>query len=201
MFARVQLIDDNRIASILETRFQSEIRDLEVQGFVSDGVLEIRHSLPLLPTAIVFGLVGREVWKWEFPFSVNWYHPVMRSQDGTSVAYPFGIGVRYYTFFDDGSTQRTSACQDEELFQYRKHCNLFVANLKEKVISKSWLRHLAFVEKHTNEGKNPLRTDNINRLVAMQTEEDSWLDIAVGCLLGWGGISIALLLVNHLIQG
>ena len=80
-------------------------------------------------------------------------------------------------------------------------CELIVANLKEKVIGKSWLRHLAFVEKHTNEGTNPLRTDNIKRLVAMQTEEDGWFDIAVACLLGWGGVLIALLFVNHLIQG
>ena len=43
--------------------------------------------------------------------------------------------------------------------QYKNRCKLFVANLQEKVIGKSWLRHLAFVENHTNEGKNPLRTD------------------------------------------
>lgn len=202
MFANAQLIYDNSIASTLTTRFESEIRDLEKQGFVSDGVLEVVHYLPLAPAALAFGIMGREVWEWQFPFNIKWYHPVMRSRDGTSVAYPFGIGVRYYTFFDDGSTQRTSACQDEESKQYRNRCRLFIANLTEKDIDESWVRHLSFVDELKKyEGKTPLRSNYMNRLATMQTEEDTWQEQAFMCLLGWGVIVAAIAIATYLIRG
>ncbi len=201
MFVKVQLSNDSGIASIVETRFASQMSDFQEQGFVADGLLEVTFSLPLLPVAIVAGVVGREVWKWDSPFRVKWYHPVMRSQDGTSVAYPFGMGVRYYTFFDDGSAQRTSACKPLETKQYKGRCKLFIANLRERSIGASWLRHLAIVEQHTKEGKHPLRTDHANRLVTMQTAEDSRFSVAMMCVLGWCGVLKAVLVVQELVQG
>ncbi len=200
MFANAQLIYDNRISSILATRFETEIQELEKQGFTPDGILEIVHYLPLAPAALAFGIFGREFWEWEFPFNIKWYHPVMRSSDGTSVAYPFGLGVRFYTFFDDGSSQRTSTCQDEDSMQYRSRCRLFIAKLTERAVDVSWNRHVSWVDDLSkSEGKTPLRSNYINRLASLQVDEDTWLEHATMALIGWGPIAAVVASLNYLI--
>ncbi len=188
MFSNTRIIHDPEIESALRKRFGKAITELEESGCAYEGTLENEHHLPLLPLVFWLGLLG-ETWRWKSPFRLSWYHPVLRSADGTTLAYPFAIGTRLYTFFDDGSGHRTSACPHQESTQYHKRCNLFVANVNHEGADITALleRHQGFVEQYRIGGKSPLKSA-LDELIAMQTAEDSILSLVCFSCLGWGGM-------------
>jgi len=188
MFAECRITHDPEIETAVRKRYATAISELEASGCSYAGALETEHHLPLLPIAFVFGLIGREPRRWKSPFRISWYHPLMRSADGSTLVYQFGVGTQLYTFFEDGSAHRTTASWHTESTRYLKYCNLFVANVNviKTNVAQLLNRHLGFVEQYRVGGKAPLQSA-VQKLVQIQTAEDSRLALIWMACMGWGG--------------
>ncbi len=189
MFATNQITYDRIIENKLKDRFKSPIAELEAIGFSYLGAFETTHSLPLVPTAIEFAIGGKEVWEMDGLSRVKWYHPLMLSPDKMTIAYPMGIGMRYYTFFENGLAHRTSACHDDTTIEFKRESKLYIGNTTNGPISESWMTHLTFCKDHIHAGRLPVKLSSADRLIEMQKTEDSVTDELFVVLFGWGQVA------------
>ncbi|MEZ6059363.1 MAG: hypothetical protein R3C19_03270 [Planctomycetaceae bacterium] len=185
MLTSCDVIADDRIQEKLFTRYRSKLDELRCEGFEFEGIVATTHSVFLLPLAVVFGLLGREIQSVNAFGKVCWFHPLMRSADGTTLVYPTGISLRYYTFFEDGSTQRTSNGVGENSASYNSRCQLYQTNVTEKSVSRSWSNHAAFCAHRFAEGLRPVRLDELTRFTTIQSEEDSPVGMLLLAGIGW----------------
>ena len=183
MFAHCEIIEDQSLENKLRIRYAILLRQLEQEGFKGNGILETKHSALLFPMVVAFGLIGNEVMQYEHPLQVNWHHPLMVSADGRTIAYPMGLGVRFYTFFSDGTAQRTVSIEGPS--KYDKRCRLHIDYVNSSV-GDTWLHHLAFCEQRNAGGKT--ESDATGQLLAeIQIKEDSLGALITMSAVGWGG--------------
>jgi|GEM_PF-4135714 len=186
VFSKLELIDDDGVTEQLRGRFGKQMSELERIGFRHKSTLEIGYLAPLAPTTFLTGTIGREVMGLSLPMTVFWYHPVMASPDGA--AYPFGLGIRYYTFFNDGYIHRTSACKDRESTQLKLGGRLTIANLTDRNVKTSYKRHQGFVKQHVKNDRRLEPDEALERLVRIQTNEDSTSKLLLESAMGWVGL-------------
>ena len=186
MLAKCKFIECPNLHSRLNSRYFQQNRELEDEGFKYEGAMETDYSIAYLPFAAGTGLSGREVMDFRLP-RVSWYHPLFRSKDGETIAYPLGIATRFYTFFEDGTIQRTSSGVGSS--NYVKHCKLFSEKVGSSV-GDTWLHHLAFCEQRADEGKEPLALADVERVLEAQITEDTLTEKLLGVGMGWGPIGM-----------
>jgi len=186
--ARIAECSDPIIERGLRDRFAREFGELEDEGFELVRVLAIRHSLWVMPATFAFGLLGRESMTVSFPY-VTWHHPIFISQDRQTLAYPFGLGTRFYSFFENGLTQRTSQVAGKS--GYKKFCHMYADNVSRKSLGETWLHHLAFCEQRTNEGAVPVSAE-LDQIADILTREDSALDQVGIVAISWLPIAVLL---------
>ena len=85
MLFHLQLAQDVGVERQVRERYANEISALEEEGFELLGTLETQHSFWLTPTAMMFS--GKEVTKFRAPFHLDWYHPLLVSADGQTLAH------------------------------------------------------------------------------------------------------------------
>jgi len=186
MLAKCKFIECSKLRSRVKQRYSLQIYELEAEGFKYEGIMETDHSIAYLPFVAGVGLSGREVMDIRLP-RVSWYHPLFRSEDGETIAYPLGIATRFYTFFEDGSIQRTSSGASSS--NYVKRCKLFTEGVGRS-IGDTWLHHLAFCEQRADEGKKPLASADVERLLEVQINEDTLTEKLMCVGMGWGPIGM-----------
>jgi len=179
--ARIAECSDPIIERRLRNRFAREFVEFEDEGFELVRVLAIRHSLWVMPATFAFGLLGRETMTVDFPF-VTWYHPIFISQDRQTLAYPFGIGTRFYSFFEGGLTQRTSKGADKSC--YKKFCCMHANNVSRESLGGTWLGHLAFCELRIDKGSLPVLAE-LPQIVEILAREDSTFDKISLVAISW----------------
>ena len=194
MFAELQMIQDPRIEDQVLARYRRHLNELAAEGFQRLGVFETKHGASLAPAALFFGAMGNEVWRYESPLHLNWYHPLLQSAAGDAVVYPMGLGVKFYSFFDDGSTLMTSNCEGKTGVMGAKR--ITKRYLPHKPVGETWLYHLAGCEQKLSMGQAVLNGDLIDHFLDAQIREDEpwmlYVTAAAGWLLPpilvWGGL-------------
>ena len=182
MFAECSLINDKAIEAKTRKRYAEQFRQLEFEGFQFEGLMQIEHLLGYLPFALLAGIGGREVMKWHGT-SLSWFHPLFRSADGETIAFPLGIATRFYTFFEDNYAQRTS--NGAGTSKYVENCGLHTETVQSDIAG-TWLHHLAYCEQLADEGKQPIANANVDVLLKMQISEDTMADKLTALAMGWG---------------
>lgn len=197
MLTDCRLNHDPEIELELRTRFSAQLEELDQEEFRWEGSYETDHSQLLFPAVYTFGRFGREVHRVSPSMRVRWFHPIMRSQDGETMASPIGICTRFYTFFADGSAQRTSSQQGQSGFV--EHANLHIDYVGTQSVSEAYMHHLAFCEMRIDEGKKPVVTKGTERYLQIQLDEDTTAELLMVVGMSWllplccvGGIAMKL---------
>ncbi|MGI9515616.1 MAG: hypothetical protein ACR2NP_01100, partial [Pirellulaceae bacterium] len=183
MFAELKMIQDPRIEDKVLARYRQQITVLTEEGFQRLGMFETKHGLSLAPMALFFGALGNEIWRYAAPLHINWYHSLLQSADGDAVVYPMGLGVKFYSFFDDGSTLMTSNCEGKTGSMPKQQINK--RYLPKKSIGDTWLYHLAGCEQQFAAGREALRGDLVEHFLDVQIREDDPWALFIGAAGGW----------------
>ena len=186
--AQITECSEPTVESRLRNRFAYQFSELENEGFELAGVLDIRHSPWVMPAVLAFGLMGNETSTVEFPF-VTWHHPVFLSQDRQTLAYPFGLGTRFYSFFEGGITQRTSGIPQHtstasDKSSFKEFCRMHAAQVSGKLLGDTWLHHLALCEQRIDEGLVPVPAE-LCQVADILTREDSTIDHISLVAMSW----------------
>jgi len=185
MFSSCKIIDDHRIQEKLFTRYQRKLDELREEGFEFAGVIATTHSALLMPVTLSFGVIGREVWNINCFGEVRWYHPLMRSADGETVVYPTGVGLRFYTFFEDGTAQRTTNALNQTSGGYMRRCQLYFAHVVAKTAGDAWHSHRSRCDQRNNDGLRSVQLECLDRFTSLQSDEDSPLDMLGLAAVAW----------------
>lgn len=184
MFAELKMNEDSAIESRVKIRYQAEIAQLQGEGFELVGSFQTCHKPLIAPASLAFGLLGREVMNFQAPFNVNWYHPLLRSADRGTLAYPMGLGIRFYTFFRNGKTIRTSNVEGKS--EVMKRQNIEIHHLSKHSLGDTWLYHLAYCERERVINNAPESEGSIEKFLDAQLREDGVGALLTLAAFSWG---------------
>ena len=150
-----------------------ELKELHFQEFYFFGETVGALGFSPLGCSGFFGMLVAlfsEVTKIERNLSVTLFNVVMGSRDYATYAGPFGLGVKFYTGFTDGTCLitanfNTPAIQDEQEKLYKF--------AMDQPVAAAWSIHTDWVDKLSSEGKQkhePLSFSGYLKLV--QREDD-----------------------------
>ena len=190
MLFHLQLAQDVGVERQVRERYANEISALEEEGFELLGTLETQHSFWLTPTAMMFS--GKEVTKFRAPFHLDWYHPLLVSADGQTLAYAMGMGVKFYSFLDDGSSIQTSSYNGNNAQRpsekIEKLCvpQRLGRSVEETAsIEETWLYHLAYVEQKIADNHRFTTRDMVEKFIDAHAREDGWPALLLAIGFGW----------------
>ncbi len=154
------------------------MQELKQLGFLEYGFYgETVHAFGFVPLGLT-GFLGilialfKEVTLVERNLDVTIFNAVMASQEYATYAGPFGLGVKFYTMFADGTfiisaNFNTPAINDREERIYK------LARVES--ISSSWENHRNWVEKSWSEGKQKADHLSFAEFKRLTEREDAYL--------------------------
>src|SRR5512137_24399 len=96
---------DTSISNILKQRFSTDIEVLELEGFRFFSI----HQEMIWPFSVILFfpvyvlMANNEYVRVETPLRITSYHLIYVSGDGSTLAYVYGLGSKFYTKFIDGT--------------------------------------------------------------------------------------------------
>jgi hypothetical protein len=181
---RYQQTTDREIHDQVRIKHKSFIHQLQALGFVEYSFFgETVQAFGFIPLGLL-GFLGalialfKEVARVERNLDVTLFNVVMASREYATYAGPFGLGVKFYTSFTDGTciisaNFDTPAIQDEKEKLYK------FARIES--IASTWLGHRKWVEKLCSEGNQKVEHLSFaDYLTLMQREDDYMLRIKNG---------------------
>jgi hypothetical protein len=174
MAIQYQFVTDKEINDKVRMRRQIAIRELKSLGFE-----EMYFHAEIIPMLGIWhglsGLIGtlialtREESKLQKNLSVHLYHPVLASRKDAAYAFPFGMGVKFYTSFTDqtciiSANYQSNPIKDDarKLYKFARPCS----------IKEAWMQHKTWTEKLVSEGKQANDIFSFNDYVNLAKRED-----------------------------
>jgi len=169
---------DKEILDRVRKKRHDAIQELKSLSFEEHSFFgETVHAFGFVPLGLT-GFLGtiialfKEVSKVERNLDVTIFNVVMASRDYATYAGPFGLGVKFYTSFTDGTfiisaNFETPAIQDEREKLYK------FANAEP--ITSTWLHHKNRVEKLCSEGKRMNEPLSLADFLQLSHREDEYL--------------------------
>jgi hypothetical protein len=178
MSIKYQQTTDKEIHDQVRKKHQAAIHELKSLGFEEYSFFgETVQALgfnPLGFTGFLGTLVAlfNEVAKVEGNLDVTIFNVAMAHRDSATYAGPFGLGVKFYTSFTDGTciisaNFDTPAIQDEKEKLYKF--------AKAETITSAWLSHQTRVEKLYAEGKQKIEHLSFADYLRLSQREDAYL--------------------------
>ncbi|MGA7340884.1 MAG: hypothetical protein WBE72_00850 [Terracidiphilus sp.] len=146
-------IRSSQIEQSLQARYRSEIEQLRSQDF--DPLFYLGESFSLLRVFLVFPALmialmalKREYMTIQSGAKFVLAYPVFIARDKTAIAFPFGLGVKFYTSFQDGTVLVSKN------FKNRTPNNPAVVKHAQKgSIGDTWVEHRKGIRELEAEGK------------------------------------------------
>lgn len=142
-----------KIEELIRTRYQSEIEHLRAIGF--NPLFSLGESFSLFRAflvfpALVFALmwIKREVLTIQGGTELILAYPVFGDKDKTAFAFPFGLGVKFYTAFQDGTLLVSKSFKDRT-----PESPALVKQGREGSICDTWTEHQNRIRELEAEGK------------------------------------------------
>ena len=137
----------------LRLRYRSQIEQLNAQGFHREFSLGETFFLPSIvfvfpAIMLILMLLKREVLAMQPGMRIALCYPVFLSADRSTFAFPFGLGVKFYTAFQDGGllvSETFEGCPADQ--------SAVVVNQKSGSIAQTWSDHQNQMHALEQEGK------------------------------------------------
>jgi len=137
----------------LRTRYEPEIAQLRAAGFdplfsCGEGFSLLRAFLIFPAILIILTLIKREMTTIENGAKYLLIYPVFGARDRSAFAFPFGLGVKFYTGFEDGTVLVSK--------NFESHAPSrpgLMTHAGKASISDAWAEHQSRIRKLELEGK------------------------------------------------
>ncbi len=169
---------DKELIDRVRRRRQQAMQDLKQMNFDEYAFFgETVHAIGFSPLGLsgVFGMffaLFNEVAKVDWNLDVTVFNVVMASRDDSAYAAPFGLGVKFYTSFDDGTCVisanfESAPIQDEPQKLYK-----FVA---AQTIESAWVNHRKQVDTFCMQGKQKVEHLSFAGFLRLTQREDEYM--------------------------
>ena len=173
-----QQTTDREIHERVRRRHQAAMQELRKLGFAEHSFFgETVHAFgfdPLGCSGFLGMLVAlfKEVTRIERNLDVTLFNVLMSSREYATYAGPFGLGVKFYTLFTDG-TLLISANFDTPAI--RDETAKFYKAARSESIASTWLNHKKRVESLVAEGKQSIEHLSFAGFCQLAAREDAYL--------------------------
>ncbi len=144
-----------KIEEQVRRKYQASINELkqlnfEELCFYSEGVPTLGMSYGLAGLLGTFLALPNEVAKIGITLSVRLFHLVLVSKESTTYAIPFGLGVKFFTGFTDGTCVISATFESREIHDDNEK---LYKSARPRSIAVAWTDHQNLVDKFCSEGK------------------------------------------------
>ncbi|MDC0358722.1 hypothetical protein OAO01_07900 [Oligoflexia bacterium] len=197
LFITAQLSNDHSLYKRCQHKFQTAVASLVDMGFEFIALYQQRHSLYLTPAVFLLGL-RNEVWKFDSFLRISWFHGCYRSKDSVTFVYVFGLGVRFWTFFDDNTALCTMNYKTNSGYQTRAQIHRISV---PGSIHNAFTAHNQKIKDLESEGHSILKNAPLEALIDINCREDSPWDALIMGFLGWSAfLAVVYFIVSYLIK-
>lgn len=169
---------DREIHDRVRKKHQTAIQELkrlnfEEYGFFGESV-QAFGFIPLGLSGFLGALIAlfKEVAKVEGNLDVTVFNVLMASREYATYAGPFGLGVKFYTSFKDGTFIITANFESPAIADDRE--KLYKYAVSQTVVS-AWLHHKQWVDKLCQDGKQKIDHLSFADFLQMAQREDNYL--------------------------
>jgi hypothetical protein len=169
---------DKEIIDRVRKRRQSAIQALkglkfDEYAFFGETVQAFGFS-PLGLTGVLgmFVALFNEVAKVEWNLDVTIFNVVMASRDDSAYAAPFGLGVKFYTSFSDGTCVISANFESQPIHDQQHKLYKFAAS---QSIGSAWLGHTRQVDAFCAEGKQKIEHLSFAGFLQLTQREDDYM--------------------------
>ena len=174
MAVQYQLVTEMEVSDKVRKRYQSVIHELKSLGF--EEMYFYTETMPILGVSSGFsGVVGtliamaNEESKMNKNLSVSLLHLVMASRDYATYVIPFGLGIKFYTSFTDGTCIISANYQSNPIKDDTQKLYKFA---RATSVEEIWKHHKTWVDKLVSEGKQKKDIFSFNNYISLVKRED-----------------------------
>lgn len=169
---------DKEIIDRVRQRHQPALQALQRLNFAEYGFFgETVQAMGFSPLGLS-GFVGtlfaifNEVSKVEWNLDVTVFNVAMASRDEAAYAAPFGLGVKFYTGFSDGTCVISANFESQPIRDEQHKLYKFVA---AQTIESAWLGHRKQVDVFRTEGKQKIDHPSFAGFLQLTQREDDYM--------------------------
>ena len=161
----------------IRCKYQAGIDELkrlnfEELCFYSETVPTLGMSYGLAGLLGTFSALSNELAKIESTLSINLFHLVLVSREYTAYAFPFGLGVKFYTSFTDGTCVISANFESREIHDDSEK---LYKSARPRLIEVAWTDHQNLVDKFRSEGKQRKHEVCFDDYLELVRREDSYM--------------------------
>jgi hypothetical protein len=169
---------DKEIIDRVRKRHQPAMRALKAlnfdeYGFFGETVQAFGFSPLGLPGVLgTFVAIFNEVSKVDWNLDVTVFNAAMASRDEAAYAAPFGLGVKFYTTFSDGTCVISANFESQPIRDEQQKLYKFIA---APTIEAAWSSHRKQVDAFCRQGKQKLEHLSFAGFLQLTQREDEYM--------------------------
>ena len=167
-----ELVTDLQLEHRVYRRYHASCDLLAEMGFVRQFVyseMQIPYSLFLLLPVWLLMLVQREVLRRQRPFRISSSYPLLFFPDHGTFALVCGLGIKFYTLFDDGTGLITSTISSRGLTNERLQLYKYIVSHD---VEWAWTNHQERLRQFVLSGKHVQGNGRFQTYVTLSQRED-----------------------------